>query len=77
MHAVNEIGECLRHTRLQGVDIVFYGDSITETWRGSDQGAVSPRCSGVVMPISANSSSPGNEDAPVDCLLLVKVKLRH
>lgn len=31
----------------QGCSIVFYGDSITETWRGSDNGGPCPRCKGV------------------------------
>ena len=31
----------------QGCDAVFYGDSITETWRGTDQGKHCPRCKGV------------------------------
>lgn len=31
----------------KGCDAVFYGDSITETWRGTDQGKHCPRCKGV------------------------------
>ncbi len=31
----------------QGVDVVFYGDSITETWRGTDMGRGCRRCAGV------------------------------
>ncbi|KAK9836010.1 hypothetical protein WJX81_005902 [Elliptochloris bilobata] len=30
-----------------GVDVVFYGDSITETWRGTDMGRGCRRCAGV------------------------------
>ena len=32
---------------VQGVDVVFYGDSITETWRGTDMGRECRRCAGV------------------------------
>ena len=31
----------------QGVDLLFYGDSITETWRGTDMGRPCSRCAGV------------------------------
>jgi hypothetical protein len=30
----------------QAVDIVFYGDSIFETWRGTDMGRLCDRCNG-------------------------------
>lgn len=32
---------------LQGFELVFYGDSITETWRGTDMGRPCSRCTGV------------------------------
>lgn len=32
---------------LQGYDLLFYGDSITETWRGTDMGRPCSRCEGV------------------------------
>jgi hypothetical protein len=32
---------------LQGVELLFYGDSITETWRGTDMGRQCSRCAGV------------------------------
>ena len=32
---------------LQGFELVFYGDSITETWRGTDMGRPCSRCAGV------------------------------
>ena len=31
----------------QGVELLFYGDSITETWRGTDMGRQCSRCAGV------------------------------
>ncbi|EIE19806.1 hypothetical protein COCSUDRAFT_58535 [Coccomyxa subellipsoidea C-169] len=30
----------------QGVDLVFYGDSITESWRGTALGSLTARCAG-------------------------------
>ena len=32
---------------MQGFELVFYGDSITETWRGTDMGRPCSRCAGV------------------------------
>lgn len=32
---------------LQGFELLFYGDSITETWRGTDMGRPCSRCQGV------------------------------
>ena len=40
-------GELRRSSCSQGSSLVFYGDSITETWRGSDGGHPCPRCAGV------------------------------
>lgn len=31
----------------QGYELIFYGDSITETWTGTDMGRECPRCAGV------------------------------
>ncbi|KAK9855803.1 hypothetical protein WJX84_002342 [Apatococcus fuscideae] len=31
----------------QGYQVIFYGDSITETWKGTDMGRECPRCAGV------------------------------
>ena len=33
--------------RAQAFDLLFLGDSITETWRGTDMGRVCRRCAGV------------------------------
>ena len=40
-------GRQLSVPHAQGVDVVFYGDSITETWRGTDMGRGCRRCAGV------------------------------
>ena len=51
---------------LQGVDVVFYGDSITETWRGSDMGAASARTSGALE--HATACLPGIRSHGCSCL---------
>ena len=35
------------YSTIQGCELVFYGDSITEAWRASDGGRPCPRCEGV------------------------------
>ena len=42
-----EPGLCACSALNQGVELLFYGDSITETWRGSDMGRQCSRCAGV------------------------------
>ena len=37
----------IAHILLQGFELVFYGDSITETWRGTDMGRPCGRCARV------------------------------
>ena len=43
---------------VQGFGILFYGDSITESWRGTDGGSPCPRCTGTP---DVRGLSPGKE----------------